>query len=71
MLKRGTKVTWSEEAEESFCTLKKRLAKAPILITLFWEKEFEVYVDVSGFCIGLVLSQLDNVGRDHLIYFAS
>ena len=30
-----------------------------------------MFVDVSGFCIGSVLSQLDENGRDHPIYFAS
>ena len=47
MLKRRTEVMWSEEAEASFCELKKRLAEAPILITPDWDKEFQVYVDVS------------------------
>ena len=62
---------WLEEAGESFYKLKKKLFEVPILITPNWEKEFQVYVNTLGYCIGMVLSQLDNVGRDHPIYFAN
>ncbi len=64
-------MNWSEEAEESFVELKKKLTEAPILITPDWDRDFQVCVDVSGYCIGVVLSQLDEEGRDHPIYFAN
>ncbi|CAM6082494.1 unnamed protein product [Calypogeia fissa] len=51
--------------------LTEMLTGAPVLITPDWGKDFHVYVDCSGFCIGSVLSQLDTDGRDHPIYFTS
>lgn len=36
-----------------------------------WEKDFHVYIDTFGFCIGSVLSHLDDEGKDHPIYYAS
>jgi hypothetical protein len=51
--------------------LKQRLVEAPVLIVPDWSKHFHVFVDISGFCIGIVLSQLDEQGKDHPIYFAS
>lgn len=56
---------------QSFNDLKRRLVKAPVLMMPDWSKDFHIFVDVSGFCIGVVLSQLDDRGRDHPIYFAS
>jgi hypothetical protein len=41
------------------------------LVAQDWKKKFQVYVDVSNFAIGSVLSQKDNKSFDHPIYFAS
>ncbi|CAM6113397.1 unnamed protein product [Calypogeia fissa] len=71
MLKSGADFEATQERVESFEELKNRLLEAPILQTPDWEKEFHVFVDVSGFCIGVVLSQMDEEGKDHPLYFAS
>ncbi|CAM6124052.1 unnamed protein product [Calypogeia fissa] len=71
MLKRGVEVESTPKRIQAFETLKEALTQAPVLITPMWGKDFHVYVDGSGFCIGVVLSQLDEDGRDHPIYFAS
>jgi hypothetical protein len=47
------------------------LITAPILVTPNWEKDFEVYVDISSVAIGAILSQKDDKGHDHPIYFVS
>ncbi len=44
---------------------------APILQPPNWEEPFHVDVDVSKFCIGLILVQRDSTGKDHPIYYAS
>lgn len=71
MMKRGAEIYPTPERLASFETMKKLLITAPILATPDWNKVFHIYVDVSGFCIGSVLSQLNEVGRDHPIYYAS
>ena len=71
MLKKDSDFEPTAERMAAFNELKKRLAEAPVLVTPDWSKDFHVYVDVSGFCIGAVLSQLDQDEKDHPIYFAS
>jgi len=56
---------------KAFNTLKQKLITTPILIFPNWDKDFEVYVDASNMAIGSILSQKDDNGRDHPIYFAS
>lgn len=56
---------------QSFNDLKQWLVEALIMMVLDWSKNFHVFVDVSNFCIRVVMSQLDDNGRDHPIYFAS
>lgn len=71
MLRMGADFEPTPARMQSFNDLKQRLVEAPILMVPDWSKDFHVFVDVSGFCIGVVLSQLDDNGRDHPIYFAS
>ena len=71
MLKKGEEYSATPKRVEVVVLLKRSLLQAPVLVTPDWNKDFHVFVDVSGFCIGLVLSQLDENGRDHPIYFAS
>jgi hypothetical protein len=55
----------------AFETLKQKLLTSPILIPPDWNKMFHVYVDASNVAIGLVLSQKDDKGFDHPIYYSS
>ncbi|CAM6094008.1 unnamed protein product [Calypogeia fissa] len=71
MLKKGVEVESTPDRVQAFETLKEELTHAPVLVTPLWGKDFHVYVDGSRFCIVAVLSQLDEDGRDHPIYFAS
>lgn len=62
---------WTKECIVAFETLKQKLVSAPILVAPCWTKSFEVYVDASNVAIGSVLSQKDDKGHDHPIYYAS
>jgi hypothetical protein len=52
MLKAGADFQPTPARVQSFTDLKQRLVEAPVLMVLDWSKDFHVFVDVSGFCIG-------------------
>lgn len=55
----------------AFEVLKSKLVSIPILVAFYWTKPFDEYVDASNVAIGLVLSQKDDQGLDHPIYYAN
>src|ERR1043165_4808358 len=57
LLKKDTKFVWTEECEESFQELKKRLVTALVLILPDVHKDFQVYCDASRQGLGGVLMQ--------------
>ena len=62
---------WTEECTKAFNKLKNRLSTAPVLLPPDWNKPFEVHVDASNFVIGSAISQKNDEGHDHPIYFSS
>nr|GEV23107.1 reverse transcriptase domain-containing protein [Tanacetum cinerariifolium] len=57
LLEKDTLFFFSIESVESFQTLKKKLTKAPILISPDWDLPFELMCDASDFTVGAVLGQ--------------
>lgn len=57
LLKKDTKLQWTEECEASFQELKKRLTTAPVLILPDIRKDSQVYCDASRLGLGGVLMQ--------------
>ena len=57
LLKKGTKVYWSDQCETAFRKLRTLLTSAPILAQPDATKPFDVYCDASGTGIGCVLMQ--------------
>ena len=57
LLKKDTKLKWTEECEASFQELKKRLVTSPVLILPDQSKDYEVYCDASHRGLGAVLMQ--------------
>jgi hypothetical protein len=57
MKKRHKYFHWMEEAEKSFNLLKKKITEQPILVLPDFSKTFQVSCDMSGFTIGVALSQ--------------
>lgn len=71
MIKKDVVVEETPRRREAFELLRQSLLQAPILVAPDWNKDFHVYVDVSGFCIGSVLSQWDKNQKDHPIFYGS
>nr|GEU83431.1 reverse transcriptase domain-containing protein [Tanacetum cinerariifolium] len=54
LLEKDTPLFFSKECVEAFQILKRKLTKAPILISLDWDLPFELMCDTSDFAIGAV-----------------
>nr|CAH66120.1 OSIGBa0146N20.5 [Oryza sativa] len=57
LLQKEVKYKWTEDCEQSFQELKKRLVTAPVLILPDSRKDFQVYCDASRLGLGCVLMQ--------------
>ncbi|GJU44107.1 reverse transcriptase domain-containing protein [Tanacetum coccineum] len=57
LLEKNTSFILSDDCIQTFETLKKKLTKAPILITPDWDLPFELMCDASDFAIGAVLGK--------------
>jgi hypothetical protein len=70
ILKKYSKFQWTEECQQSFDTLKKKMVTAPILVFPHWSKEFNVHVNASSIELGVVLAHPGAGDIDHPIAFA-
>jgi hypothetical protein len=64
-------LTWSEEAHETFNTLKEKLSKFPILRRPNFSKVFILHTNLSALGIGAILGELDEEGKEYVIAYAS
>ncbi|GKE56394.1 reverse transcriptase domain-containing protein [Tanacetum coccineum] len=70
LLEKETPFVFSKECVEAFNALKKKLTKAPILVTPDWDLPFEIMCDASDFAVGTVLGQR-KTKHFQLIHYAS
>lgn len=71
LLKTKTKViSWTEEAEKSFCEIKERLVSAPILGSPDFSKEFTIQTDASDVAIAGILTQQQENGETVISYYS-
>jgi hypothetical protein len=71
VLKKDVAWTWSEEVQEAFNTLKEKLSEFPILRKPDFNKVFILHTNWSALGIGVILSQLDEEGKEYVIAYAS
>ena len=62
---------WGQEQSKSFKILKKLLTEEPILKYPDFDKEFILATDASNVAIRAVLGQLDELGKEHSVAYAS
>lgn len=63
--------SWGPEQEAAFTTLKDHLCRAPTLVHPDFEKPFIIDCDASQYALGAVCSQLDDLGQEHPVGYAS
>ncbi|GKD22689.1 reverse transcriptase domain-containing protein [Tanacetum coccineum] len=69
LLEKDTPFFFSKEFIEVFQTLKKKLTKAPILVSPDWDLPFELICDASDFAIGMSSQQKNKIFKDVKHYF--
>ena len=69
--KKDTTFYWTEETQQSFDTLKKKLTSSPVLMMPDQTRPFQIECDASKYASGAVLTQQDNNGNRHPVAFLS
>lgn len=71
MMKKDTKVKWSNEAKKAFHNIKEVIIKESILTNLNYKKPFNLYSFFSEHSVARVLTQKDEEDKEKLIAFMS
>ena len=71
LLKKDTLFNFSEDCVDAFEKLKMALISEPVLRPPDFNKEFFLFTDSSGYCLGIVLGQKDDEGKDYVVAYAS
>jgi hypothetical protein len=71
LFKKDVAWTWSEEAQETFNTLKEKLSEFPVLQRFDFNKVFILHTKWSALSIGVILGQLDEKNKEYVIAYAS
>ncbi|QRV96903.1 Retrotransposable element Tf2 protein [Ceratobasidium sp. AG-Ba] len=71
LTKKETKFEWSQECQEAFEEIKRRVCENPVLIHPDPDKPFILETDASGVAIGAILSQRGEDGYLHPIAYLS
>jgi hypothetical protein len=71
LLKKDVPWTWNEEAQKALNTLKEKFSKFPILRIFDFSKVFILHTDKNALSIGVILGQLDEESKEHVITYAS
>ena len=65
------RVVWTEQCQQAWQRLKDLLCSAPVLKSPDFSQPFILQTDASERGVGAVLSQVDNMGKDHPVAYYS
>ncbi|QRW07646.1 Retrotransposable element Tf2 protein [Ceratobasidium sp. AG-Ba] len=71
LTKKDTKFEWTQECQQAFEEIKKRVSQDPVLIHPDPDKPFILETDASGIAIGAILSQRGEDGYLHPVAYLS
>src|SRR5882724_6647494 len=71
LTKKGEEWRWANEEQASFKELKHLITSTLIMVQLNQDVPFQLETDASGYATGVVLSQLGDDGKWHLVSFTS
>ena len=71
LLKKDAKFEWTDEGKDAFKSIKDAISKSPILISLDYSKEFQIFSFASEDTISGVLLQKNKKGQEQPIAFMS
>ena len=71
LLKKDIVFGWGRDQQSAFDLLKQALTSPPLMLLPNFDKDFVLHTDASGTGMGAVLSQLDEAGVEHPVYYAS
>ena len=70
LLEKDANFDFDESCKSAFEEIKSKLVSAPIMLTPYWNNEFEIMCDVSDYAMGAVLGQrIEKISK--AIYYAS
>ena len=70
-LHKGFTHIWNEECQHSLDEIKRYLAKAPVLMPPIPGKPLILYISATVASLGALLTQSDETGKEHAIYYIS
>ena len=71
LLKKETPFVFDEACKKAFENLKEVLTSDPILRPPDFSKEFILYTDASGYCLGLILGQKTDDNKEYVVAYGS
>ena len=70
-MKKETPFVFDEACKKAFENLKEVLTSDPILRPPDFSKEFILYTDASGYCLGLILGQKTDDNKEYVVAYGS
>ena len=68
LFKKDVKFKWTQDEEFAFQQLTtKHLTSYPVLLQPDFTKIFYVYCDASGYCLGVIIAQIDEAGNQVIV----